>query len=419
MHQNFTQDLEKQTTEQLDRFEKHLIKLLPQLFKSQSLLNSGISYKDKSFYKTQIHNLDDINHSKYINSEVIDNLEPLKLCVALSGGSDSMFLLYMLSLMQASYTSSLIITVAIVDHGLRTESTEEATWVKNYVYNNFPQHQTHILSWIGDKPKSNIHSKARNARYKLLTDLCHKEKIPYLLTAHHKNDQAETVLLRITRGSGIRGIAGICDISTIENQIILIRPLLNFTKQEMEETLQNAKIQYVSDPSNDNLKFDRIKIRKMLQDWEKIESNIVNRFVLLAKNARRCDSFIQDSVSKAKDLCYETFNDFSYNDRIFIKIAPFLTLSEEIALHLLRDTLKKHTTYNSSNDFNKKVQKIPRLKSLERLYQKIISFNEYSLESNIDIDRKITAFRTTLSGFIISIYKKEWLQIEIEKGKNM
>ncbi len=327
-----------------------------------------------------------------ISTNGSDNaLLPAKLCIALSGGADSTFLLYMLNLMlENGYDSRIDIAAAIVDHGLRPESSIEAEAVKAYVQDRLSinEDKVVILRWIGDKPKSNIHAIARRARYKLLAEFCRKNEILHLLTGHQQDDQAETVLLRIARGSGIAGLTGIGEVVALNDPAVLngdaaasmdsfikhyrptttrlIRPLLTFTREEIENTLNSEGIAYVMDPSNSNERFDRVKTRQMLRQWHMIEPQIPARLSLLAKNATRCENFLQKCLQEAENRICQ----FPPNGTALINMADFLNLHEELALRLLRCVIQRIGSKGNSG----MVTTIPRLRSLERLHGIIQKF---------------------------------------------
>jgi tRNA(Ile)-lysidine synthase len=273
------------------------------------------------------------------------------IALAVSGGADSMYLAYMCkNLLEESH---LKIICLIVDHKLRVESTEEANFVKQQLESHGLKAE--VLTWSTDKPKSNIHSIAREARYSLLIDYCKKHDISHLLTAHTYNDQAETILMRILRGTGVDGLCGIPFESIIQG-IKLIRPLLCVKRSEIEGTLKSAGWIWVDDPSNKNTKYERVKIRNYLAQLPE-SSLAIQRLNLLGKNSRRVRSCLNSMLSEAyTKLCVEgRFKD------ITLKLDGFINLDEEIALRLLSQALKK----TSGKHYP------PRLESLEKLYDEI------------------------------------------------
>ena len=176
-----------------------------------------------------------------------------RILLAVSGGPDS---LAMLLLAHAVMPDR--ITVATVDHGLRPEARAEADFVAKLCDERGIPH--HILTH--DQPiTGNIQSSARTARYDLLYRAADQFDCTFIATAHHADDQLETLLMRLARGSGVDGMSGIRP-----RNGKIIRPLLEFSKSELEEICQAAGISPVRDPSNDNEEFDRVAVRQWLAE---------------------------------------------------------------------------------------------------------------------------------------------------------
>jgi tRNA(Ile)-lysidine synthase len=181
------------------------------------------------------------------------------IVVGCSGGADSMALTLMLAeYCKISGNSMLAVTV---DHALRKESASEARKVKEWLTKRSIEHT--VLTWQGPKPKSNIQEVARKARYALLAEFCVQQKAHHLVLAHTKEDQAETFLLRLARGSGVDGLSCMAPVSR-RNGITLLRPLLHVSKAELIAYLKRKKQAYVDDPSNTNTKYDRVKFRNAM-----------------------------------------------------------------------------------------------------------------------------------------------------------
>ena len=176
--------------------------------------------------------------------------------VAVSGGPDSMALAHFLYRSHPGRVVGLT-----VDHGLRPESCAEAHQVHQWLSSWGMEH--HILSWEGEKPKSRLQERAREARYSLLGDWCLANGISVLATAHHQNDQAETVLMRLMKGSGLLGLAGMEEIAA-RPWGILVRPLLQYSRADILDYIDRNSIHHVMDPSNNNDKFERIRWRHIL-----------------------------------------------------------------------------------------------------------------------------------------------------------
>ena len=149
----------------------------------------------------------------------------------------------------------------VVDHGLRLGSDKEAECVKAIL--NKLGIEVHILCWSGDKPKSNIQALAREARYRLLTDWCKENRLFNLLLGHTKDDQAETIYSRLRRGSGVDGLSAMSAVTSVK-YVRVLRPLLGIERVHIQDYLVKLGIDWINDPSNENEKFERVKIRKFL-----------------------------------------------------------------------------------------------------------------------------------------------------------
>jgi len=184
------------------------------------------------------------------------------LGVAVSGGPDSLALLL---LAQAAFPGRVL--AATVDHGLRAESAAEAASVAALCAQLGIAHQTLPIS-LADT--ANIQAEARAARYAALADWMNASGVAVLLTAHHADDQAETLLLRLNRGSGVAGLAGVRARSTVPGtRLPLVRPLLNWRRSELAMIVADADIAAADDPSNRDDRFDRARLRKAMSgaDW--------------------------------------------------------------------------------------------------------------------------------------------------------
>ncbi|MBI1869013.1 MAG: tRNA lysidine(34) synthetase TilS [Methylocystis sp.] len=180
------------------------------------------------------------------------------LLLAVSGGPDSVAL--MLLAARWSGRSRRAIAVATVDHGLRPGSGDEARRVGEWATALGFTH--HLLTFAGDKPVTRIQERARAARYALLTQCALEIGAEAIVTAHHADDQAETILFRLTRGSGVAGLAGMAASSKLGERLLL-RPLLGLRKQQLEAYCIAAGHPFLRDPSNENPAFARTRLRKL------------------------------------------------------------------------------------------------------------------------------------------------------------
>ena len=183
------------------------------------------------------------------------------VAVAVSGGSDSMAMLLLLIAWARTLQTSPSITALTVDHGLRVESTAEATTVAGWCATLGVAHAT--VPWLGDKPATGIQATARAARYELMTAWCTRSGVPVLLTGHTADDQNETVLMRQRRTMSVRSMAGIWP-ERGWNGIRILRPLLKLRRQDLCNYLKAEGQSWLEDSSNENLKFERVRIRQDL-----------------------------------------------------------------------------------------------------------------------------------------------------------
>ncbi len=181
-----------------------------------------------------------------------------KLGVAVSGGGDSIALLRLLA--DWGQKNGCEIIAATVNHNLRAEAGKEAAFVAMLCKSLNIQHS--ILNWDDWAGQGNLQNEARNARKKLLANWAKQESLSAVALGHTQDDQAETFLMRLARGSGVDGLSGIQQISG--NAPIVIRPLLEVSRQDLRSYLTDLGQEWIDDPSNDDTRFDRIKMRKAM-----------------------------------------------------------------------------------------------------------------------------------------------------------
>jgi tRNA(Ile)-lysidine synthetase-like protein len=196
-------------------------------------------------------------HNFTLDSEFKPYLDQ-PIAVAVSGGSDSLALVFYLWDCVKRNPSRL--KAFIVNHNLRPESLEEAKKVSKWLEaKGIP---VEILHWEHGPIVSNIQENARQARYGLLTEACKQQEYPSLWVGHHLQDQYETVLMRLSKGSGLQGLTGIHKISLMDD-ITICRPFLTLLADELKFFLNGHP--YVQDPSNQNEQYERIRWRKKSQ----------------------------------------------------------------------------------------------------------------------------------------------------------
>ena len=249
-----------------------------------------------------------------------------KLAIGVSGGSDSMTLLCCFAKWAKQNDVDLI--ALTVNHNLRNEAKEEtkkvAIWAKNLGIKH------HILTWDGIKPTSNIQEQARKARFDLMLSFCQNNNIKYLALAHHLEDQAETFLIRLQRGSGVDGLGAITPLKTITN-INIIRPLLNISCCDFKSFLESHNLSWIDDPSNNNDDYQRVKFRKImpLLTAQGLTADVLAK---TAKQMQRARVFLDNYTNQTL-----AENTISYQAG-YIEAKPdvFIKNDDEIALRALK-----------------------------------------------------------------------------------
>ena len=272
------------------------------------------------------------------------------LVLAISGGPDSTALLYLMARWCAVRQPAPHLLAVSIDHGLRPEARHEAAAVKRLAEKLGVEHRT--MRWTGAKPSTGIQEAARVARYRLLRTAAHRAKARCVLTAHTLDDQAETVLFRMARGSGLAGICGMARSVPIDKlangfgqptdaardaeganwakHVVLVRPLLEVPKGRLIVTLQKAGLFYAEDPSNVDPRFARSRLRKLMPALAD-EGLTAQCLVRLARRVRRSEAAheaVVDWAAKRLGLAADT-------RRVELNSADWREFPAEIALRLL------------------------------------------------------------------------------------
>lgn len=215
-----------------------------------------------------------------------------KIAVALSGGADSWALCLLAQQWCARHKAAMV--ALTVDHRLRPASTTEAEAVAAECARRGIPH--HTLTWAHEGISSRLQEQARSARYALLIGYCKENGISALLTAHHADDQAETVLLRFAKASDVGGLAGLSPVSTV-NGITLMRPLLGYTKQQLIDYVVAAGVPFITDPSNENPRFARARLRDSRSTLETEGLSTAN-LLRLADKMRAADEALSFATAR-------------------------------------------------------------------------------------------------------------------------
>jgi tRNA(Ile)-lysidine synthase len=268
--------------------------------------------------------------SSALAHELFDDLSDIPcLLIAVSGGPDSTALLWLAARWRGRRKAGPKLVAVTVDHGLRPEGALEAKAVKRFARELGIEHRT--LRWTGAKPKSGLQEAARDARYLLLARAARRAGARHVLTAHTLDDQAETVLFRLARGSGIAGLSGMARVVAL-GDLLLVRPLLALPKVRLLATLKTAGVTFAEDPSNRDPRFTRTRLRNVLPVLAG-EGLDATRFATFARRAARANRAIEMVTAVAAERLIAA--PASSPGRIVIDAEGFETLPEEIALRLL------------------------------------------------------------------------------------
>ena len=284
---------------------------------SVSLKNGFKDYKDLSKIFLNFKNkLDTLKKDKYV--------------VAVSGGPDSLALV---ALTKAyTFFRKTKFYYLLIDHNIRKNSNLEAIKVKKLL-----KKKSINLNIFLNKKKiiKNIQAEARNVRYDILTSFCKKNRVKVLLTAHNLEDQVETFFIRLSRGSGLKGLSSMKPLSRINSQVSLFRPLLDTKKKFLIKISKNIFGTYFQDPSNKSKKYLRTKVRNLKKPlensgikYEQIFRSIQN----LSLSKKTLDGYLNNIFKK---LINKTNNEISIN------FNKYKDLSNDTKMALINESIKK------------------------------------------------------------------------------
>ena len=253
-----------------------------------------------------------------------------KLLVAVSGGPDSLALTALLKAF--SYEKKCKIYYVLIDHNLRKDSSKEAQLVKKLL----KKHNINLFVLKNKKTiDKNVQSQARKIRYDLLIEFCKKKGISTILTAHNLEDQVETFFIRLSRGSGLHGLSSMKEISKLEKKITLVRPLLDIKKIQLIEISKSVFGKFYKDPSNNDTKYLRTRIRGLKTILEKKGIN----YDQIAKSIK--------NLSSSRDTLDLYFNKI-YKDLLITKkkyislnLDKFNNLNQEMRMRVLSRSIKE------------------------------------------------------------------------------
>jgi tRNA(Ile)-lysidine synthase len=268
-------------------------------------------------------NLDDAalltNLQAFLDARHLDHV-----AVAVSGGGDSTALLHVMS--QLAATTDIRVQAVTVDHGLRNEAAEEARQVNRWATAWGIPHTT--LKWSGWAGDGNLQAEARKARYELMVDWATEQGVQALLLGHTADDQAETVLMGLSRASGVDGLAAMPE-QRMLGGIALLRPLLGHSRQELRDYLQLQGLDWIEDPSNHSPRFERIRMRQASEALSDLGLS-TPALAQVAQNMAHVQAALDHHTqAEARLTCQVDAGD------VVLDMERFVTLPQETARRLL------------------------------------------------------------------------------------
>ena len=267
---------------------------------------------------------------KKFKTIISKNIGKDSFALGVSGGADSLCLANFSKQYVSEFKNKM--HILIVNHNLRKESSKEASKVKKILKTK--KIKSKILHWKGKKPKQNIQSNARNIRYSLIAEYCRKKNIKYLITAHHADDQIENFFIRLFRGSGLNGLSSMSERVNYSNTLKIIRPFLNIKKVNLKFVTLSYFKTYIDDPSNQDEKFLRVRIRKYRKSMETEGLNTRN-IIKTINNLLSANKSLNHYKNKAlyKHVSFISKNKCLINQQIFLEE------SQEIIFRCFSDIL--------------------------------------------------------------------------------
>ena len=308
----------------------------------------------------------------------LDSLKKKKYLVAVSGGPDSLALV---ALTKAyTFCKKTMFYYLLVDHNIRKNSSEEAEKVKKLLKKEYFN-----LKVLLNKKRitKNIQAEARNVRYDILKSFCKKNNIKVILTAHNLEDQVETFLIRLSRGSGLKGLSAMKSKTKIDNQIILFRPLLDTQKRFLIKISKIIFGKYFKDPSNRNEKFLRTRVRNLKKPLEKSG-------IKYEKIFKSIQNLSQSKITLDRYLS-KIFKEFikKSNSEILINFKKYQHLNNDTKIAVINHSIKQ----------------------LKRNYYDLRSKKVENLISNLDKKN----FKNSTLGGCVFFKKDEYLCLKVEK----
>ena len=261
------------------------------------------------------------------------NLENKPYAVGVSGGPDSLALAYLSKIYSKEFQS--IFKIFIINHKLRKESTNEANKVKRILLKE--KISSKILTWKGKIPKKNIQASARKIRYELLLRESNKYGIQNLILGHQNDDLIENFLIRLFRGSGLKGLSSFNESTALEhNNIKIIRPLISLKKNDLIYLSKKIFGTYILDPSNSKETYLRTRIRNYINTF-KSEGLDINKINLTIENLKSAENSLNFYYKKSLKK-YVLFSD---KDQCIINTDLLMNESEETVFRVFGYVISK------------------------------------------------------------------------------
>ena len=271
------------------------------------------------------------------------------IVLAVSGGPDSIALMWLAARWRRALARGPRLIAVTVDHGLRPEAAAEAREVRRLARSLDLPHRT--LRWTGPKPRTGLPAAARAARYRLLAQAARASDATHILTAHTRDDQAETLLMRMLRGSGIAGLAAMARESERDG-LALARPFLDISKSQLIATLRKAKVGFAEDPTNRDTSFTRPRLRTLMPVLA-AEGGDTRNLVRLASRLARANAAVEVLVDGAerylalrdRQVLHSGFNAETFDagrlDAKSFDAKAFAAMPDEIRLRLLQRVIDR------------------------------------------------------------------------------
>lgn len=261
-----------------------------------------------------------------LDQDALANMPNRRLGVAVSGGGDSMALLHLL------HTQTDLDLMAItVDHRLRPESANEAASVARFCTTLNIPHQTAV--WEERHAQGNLSDNARRARKSLISAWAHDHNLTHVALGHTADDQAETFLMRLSRGSGVQGLSAM-DTEITDEGITWVRPLLSTRRADLRKYLSANDITWIDDPTNEDQRYERVKMRKVVETLSDAGISVP----AINNTTKRLRSAKQVLFTATKDLA-ELIAHVTPAGEIIVERARFLSANQAVRLRLMMDAI--------------------------------------------------------------------------------